>query len=124
MCSVAIGFMLFLGCAKPPEGAINEIRASFDVLERLNVKEKAPREWHEAQSALDEVQAEVETQSDKFALFRSYTKTKELIDHAQKVFVRAEEVARGLRAPEEPSFPLGDFNSRTMMCECTCTPKM
>ena len=71
--------VLMVGCAKPPQDAINAAMASLDASKPLSSEYAADslRSAEDAKAALD---AELKAQDAKFALFRSYKKTDELIN--------------------------------------------
>lgn len=87
--SVAILAMtLATGCAKPPQVEIDNVKASLSGIE-ADASRYASDAWNKAQQAVNEVSAEVEAQANKFALFRSYTKSKELIAAANQAISEA-----------------------------------
>ena len=70
---------LTTGCAKPPQQEIDAAKAAVSAAEAAQAAKYAPEAWDKAQQAMNAVNAEVEAQAQKFALFRSYTKAKELV---------------------------------------------
>jgi len=71
--------LLVAGCAKPPQEAINAATAAIDAAKQAGAADYAAdslRAVEDAKAALD---AELKAQEDKFALFRSYKKTDELV---------------------------------------------
>ena len=79
---------LATGCAKPPQVEIDAVKASLAGVEG-DASKYAAEGWNKAQQAVNAVNAEVEAQANKFALFRSYTKSKELIAAANQAFSTA-----------------------------------
>jgi len=71
--------VLAVGCAKPPQQEIDGAKAALAAAEQAEAPKYAPDAWDKAQQAMNAVNAELEAQAAKFALFRSYTKTKQLI---------------------------------------------
>jgi hypothetical protein len=69
--------VLMVGCAKPPQDAINAATAALDSA-KAEASEYAPSSLQAAEDARAALDAEVKAQQDKFALFRSYKKTEEL----------------------------------------------
>src|SRR5262247_975499 len=69
---------LAVGCSKPPQDNIN---AATQALEssRAAASEYAPSSLQAAEDAKAALDAELKAQQDKFALFRSYKKTDELV---------------------------------------------
>jgi hypothetical protein len=80
------------GCAKPPQVEIDGVKASLASVE-ADASKYASDSWNAAQQAVNAVNAEVEAQANKFALFRSYTKTKELVTAANQSITAAKDAA-------------------------------
>lgn len=68
-----------VGCAKPPQQEIDAAKAALDAASQAEAPKYAVGAWDAAQQAMNAVNAELEAQQAKFALFRSYTKAKQLI---------------------------------------------
>ena len=83
---------LATGCAKPPQVEIDAVKASLSGVE-ADASKYASDSWNAAQQAVNAVNAEVEAQANKFALFRSYTKTKELVTAANQSITAAKDAA-------------------------------
>lgn len=81
------------GCAKPPQQEIDALKAALTAAEQAEAPKYAADAWNGAQQAMNAVNAEVEAQANKFALFRSYTKTKELIAAANQSAEAAKQAA-------------------------------
>ncbi len=81
------------GCAKPPQGDIDGLKAALSEADRAEAAKYAADAWTKAQGAMNAVNAELDAQANKFALFRSYTKTKELITAAQSAAAEAKQAA-------------------------------
>ncbi|KAB2957815.1 MAG: hypothetical protein F9K18_12595 [Thermoanaerobaculia bacterium] len=94
----ALTLTLATGCAKPPQQEIDGLKAGLTAAEQSEAAKYAPDAWNAAQQAQNEVNAEIEAQNNKFALFRSYTKTKELIAAANQ---KAEEARAAAVAGKE-----------------------
>lgn len=75
--------LLATGCAKPPQQELDGVKAAMDGVQ-AEASKWAPEAWANVQSAANAVQTELEAQNGKFALLRSYNKTKELIAAEQK----------------------------------------
>ena len=89
--------VLTVGCAKPPQDAINAAMAAMDSAKPL-ASEYAPdslRAVEDAKAALD---VELKAQEDKFALFRSYKKSDELVADLK---AKAEKAAADAAAGKE-----------------------
>lgn len=80
----ALTLVVAAGCAKPPQQEIDALKAAMTAAEQAEAPKYASDAWSNAQQAMNAVNAEVEAQANKFALFRSYTKTKELIAAANQ----------------------------------------
>lgn len=70
--------LLAVGCAKPPQVELDGVKASMAAAEAQDSK-WAPEAWANVQASANAVEAELQAQNGKFALLRSYNKTKELI---------------------------------------------
>jgi len=71
-----------VGCAKPPQQEIDAAQAALAGAQQAEAPRYAAESWDRAQQAMNAVNAELEAQNAKFALFRSYTKAKQLIADA------------------------------------------
>ena len=87
-----LALTLATGCAKPPQVEIDALRSSLSGVE-ADASKYASDSWNAAQQAVNAVAAETEAQANKFALFRSYTKTKELIAAANQSITAAQTAA-------------------------------
>jgi hypothetical protein len=87
-----LALTLATGCAKPPQVEIDAVKASLSSVE-ADASKYAADAWNKAQQAVNAVSAEVEAQANKFALFRSYTKTKELNTAATQAINEAKDAA-------------------------------
>jgi hypothetical protein len=90
--------VLVAGCAKPPQQAIDGANASIDAAKQAGAADYAPdslRAVDDAKAALD---AELKVQQDKFALFRSYKKTDELVNDVK---AKADKAAADAKANME-----------------------
>jgi hypothetical protein len=70
--------VLMVGCAKPPQDSINGAMSALDAAKPL-ASEYAASSLQAAEDAKAALDAELKAQQDKFALFRSYKKTDELV---------------------------------------------
>jgi chromosome segregation ATPase len=89
----ALTLTLAAGCAKPPQQEIDGLKANLAAAEQAEAPKYAADQWNAAQQAMNDVQAEVEAQNNKFALFRSYTKTKEQLTAANQKATEAKDAA-------------------------------
>jgi chromosome segregation ATPase len=89
----ALTLTLATGCAKPPQQEIDGLKADLAAAETAEAPKYAADAWNGAQQAMNEVTAETEAQQNKFALFRSYTKTKELVAAADQKANEAKDAA-------------------------------
>lgn len=89
--------VLMVGCAKPPQDAINAAMSALDAAKPLASEYAADslRAAEDAKAALD---AELKVQQDKFALFRSYKKSDELVNDLK---AKAEKAAADGNAGKE-----------------------
>ena len=88
----ALTMTLATGCAKPPQVEIDAAKAKLAAAE-AEASKYASDAYNAAQQKMNEVNAEVEAQANKFALFRSYTKTKELVAAADSAAQQAADQA-------------------------------
>ena len=70
--------VLMVGCAKPPQDTINSAMSALDAAKPL-ASQYATASLQAAEDAQAALNAELKAQQDKFALFRSYKKTDELV---------------------------------------------
>jgi len=89
----ALSLALAVGCAKPPQQDIDGLKAAMTAAEQAEAPKYAADAWNAAQTSMNAVNAELEAQANKFALFRSYTKTKELIADANQKASAAKDAA-------------------------------
>lgn len=87
-----LAMTLATGCAKPPQVEIDAVKAALSGVEG-DASRYAADSWNKAQQAVNAVSAEVEAQANKFALFRSYTKSKELIAASNQAINEAKDAA-------------------------------
>jgi hypothetical protein len=87
----ALTLAVAAGCAKPPQQEIDALTAAMTGAEQAEAPKYAADAWSAAQQARNAVNAELEAQANKFALFRSYTKTKELIAAANTAAASAKD---------------------------------
>ncbi len=91
---LTLPLVLVAGCAKPPQVELDKAKAALNTAAEAEAATYAPQDWQAAQDAINAVNAEMEVQANKFALFRSYKKTKELIAAAETAATQAEQAGR------------------------------
>ncbi len=79
-------FVMVTGCGKAPENEMQMAETAFETVAEYEVEQYAPDAYRMAMDTLNAAKAAKEEADSKFALFRSYGKSKEL-------FVRAEVLA-------------------------------
>ena len=84
---------LAVGCAKPPQPEIDAAKAALAAVEQAEAAKYAPDALDRVNQAMNAVNAELQAQEAKFALFRSYTKTKQLIADTRKAADEAKQAA-------------------------------
>lgn len=94
--TIAVVALLAVSCS-PPQEAIDGARASLTAADSVEAARYAPEAWQAAEQAMQAVDAELATQAGKFALFRSYGRTEELIAVAEEQAAAAEEAANAGR---------------------------
>ena len=90
---IALMLVVATGCAKPPQQEIDAAKAAVSAAESAEAPKYAADAWNKAQQAMNAVNAEIEAQANKFALFRSYTKAKELVAAASQAANEAKDAA-------------------------------
>lgn len=88
---LALLVMLAAGCSKPPDVEMNAAKTALDQAKAAEAEQYAQAEYGAARDSLNAANAAKKAQDDKFALFRSYTASKEM-------FVRAEASANAAAA--------------------------
>lgn len=81
-CAVLSLALLTVGCAKPPQQEMDAAKSAMSDAEQAGAPQYAADSWDKAQQAMNDANAEVEAQNAKFALFRSYKKSKDLLSSA------------------------------------------
>lgn len=81
-----LAMVMIVGCAKPPEAEIQKTNAAFEEARTAEAEIYAPDAFKIAMDTLNAANAAKMEADGKFALFRSYTKAKEL-------YLRAEALA-------------------------------
>ncbi len=110
---VVIPLLVVVGCAKPPQVEIDKAKAALDTARAAEAETYAQGEWQAAQDAQAAVNAELEVQANKFALFRSYKQTKLLIATAEQAAQAAEQAGKAgkERARQEAQAALDQVKS-------------
>lgn len=80
---VLVVLLAFAGCAKEPTAEITAVQQAIEQAKTAEAQEYAPRSLAAANDAWAALQAELDAQKKKFALFRSYKHAKELAAAAQ-----------------------------------------
>jgi hypothetical protein len=87
------GLVMFAGCAKAPQMEIDAARAALEAAKAAEAAEYAPRALATANDAINTMDAELQAQQKKFALFRSYKKAKEMCAAAKTAGDQAAQTA-------------------------------
>jgi hypothetical protein len=98
------------GCSKPPETEIAAVNTSLQSATTAGAGEYAPESLAAAESAKRDLDAELKVQQEKFALFRSYDKSKQLAATAKSAADKAaaDAAAGKTRAKEEATQLAGE----------------
>lgn len=83
---IALGLLAIAGCSKPPEAEMAAAKAAVDAARAAEAEQYVPQQFRMVSDSLNAANAMKTEQDSKFALFRSYGKSKE-------AFVRAEGIA-------------------------------
>lgn len=81
------------GCAQPPQSEIESANQAFDAATTSEAQTYAANSYKAAQDAKSQLDAELTAQEEKFALFRSYSRTSELAASATTAAEKAEKDA-------------------------------
>jgi hypothetical protein len=111
---VVFAMALMLGCAKVPQQDLDAAKAALDAAKAAEADRYVPELYNAAKDSLNAATAEIEKQNSKFALFRSFKHTKELLakvtaganDAVAQAAVKKEEVkkeAEGILAQIAPA---------------------
>jgi hypothetical protein len=82
----ALALLLIAGCSKPPEAEMQAAQAAIDAARAAEAEQYVPAVFRMASDSLNAANAAKQEQDSKFALFRSYGKSKEM-------FIRAKALA-------------------------------
>jgi len=85
----------FVACAQAPDQDVTSAKAALE--EARSIEKYAPESFKQAQDALNAALAELETQNGKFALFRSYDQTKDLLGKARDAAMAAKTAGEAQR---------------------------
>ncbi len=91
---LALMLLAFVGCSKPPEAEMQAASAAMNAAKVAEAEEYAAGSFRTATDSLNAANAAKTEQDNKFALFRSYSKSKEM-------FVRAKDLASKAAAEAE-----------------------
>ena len=92
--SLLVLAVVFAGCAKPPEQEMKDAQAALDETRTTAQADKwASTEYQAAKTSLDNANAEVEAQNQRFALMRNYDKAKEMFSQAKADADKAKQAA-------------------------------
>lgn len=76
---VVFAMTLMMGCAKVPQQELDAAKAALDAAKAVEADRYAPELYNAVKDSLNAINAEVEKQNSKFALFRSYSKAKTML---------------------------------------------
>lgn len=92
--SLLVLAVVFAGCAKAPETEMKEAQASLEDARNTAQADKwASAEYQSAKTSLDNANAEVEAQNQRFALMRNFDKAKEMYALAKADAAKAKQAA-------------------------------
>ncbi len=89
-----LALVVMVGCAKPPQEDMNAAKAAIEAAQTAGAGDYAPDSLKAAEDSQASLDAELKTQEGKFALFRSYTKAKELAAATKAAGEKAAEDAK------------------------------
>jgi hypothetical protein len=82
--SVALTLLMVIGCSKVPETELTATDNAIQAAVKAEADKYAPAEYQMAMDTLNAAKAAIEEQKSKFALFRSYDKSRKLLEASQK----------------------------------------
>jgi len=86
--------VVFAGCAKAPEQEMKDAQAALDDSRNTAQADKwASAEYQAAKTSIDNANAEVEAQNQRFAMMRNYDKAKEMFAQAKADADKAKQAA-------------------------------
>jgi len=85
-----LALVVMAGCSKAPVMEENNATAAMTAAEQGQAAKYASAEWQTAQDTLQAALAEKQTQDSRFALFRSYGKSKSLFEKAAQLAAGAQ----------------------------------
>ena len=92
--SLLVLAVVFAGCAKAPETEMKDAQAALDDARNSTQADKwASAEFQTAKTSLDNANAEVEAQNQRFAMMRNYDKAKEMFAQAKADAEKAKQAA-------------------------------
>jgi len=86
---ILLGLAMAMGCAKPPQPAIDEAKQALQAARDAGAADYAAASLREAENAVAAVDAELQAQQKKFALMRSYKQTAALAATAKQAADKA-----------------------------------
>lgn len=86
---IALGLLAVAGCSKPPEAEMAAAKAAIDAARAAEAEQYVPQQFRTVSDSMNAANAMKTEQDSKFALFRSYGKSKE-------AFVRVEGLANNV----------------------------
>ena len=89
--------LLVTGCAQPPTEAVDKARVALEMARSSQAADYATESYRAAEDAVAALDAELQVQSEAFALTRSYEKTAELAAAAARAAEKATEDADAAR---------------------------
>lgn len=89
-----LALVVMVGCAKPPEADIQAANQAIEQAQQAGSADYAPDSLKAAEDAKAQLDAELKTQEEKFALLRSYNKSKELAAAAKAAGEKAAQDAQ------------------------------
>jgi hypothetical protein len=84
-----LAVLALAGCSKPPEALSKQAVAALQSAQDAGAPEYAADSWNRAKQAVDQMQAAIDSQAKRFALFRSYGKAKSLAADALRLAQQA-----------------------------------
>jgi len=120
---ILVGLAMVMGCAKPPQAEIDAAKAAIQAAVDAGAGEYAAASLRDAQNAVASLDAEVQAQTKKFALMRSYKQAATLAATAKAAGEKAKVDAEAGKAQAKADAEALLAQAKTALEEATAALK-
>jgi len=120
---ILVGLAMVMGCAKPPVAEVDAAKAAVQAAVDAGAGDYAAASLREAQNAVASLEAEVQAQSKKFALMRSYKQAATLAANAKAAGEKAKADAEAGKAQAKADAEALLAQAKTALDEATVALK-